>query len=321
MTIGKRGRTQDNAFPAKRPRRERPESTSKATKTPAVSSKSSTTWGTQVLTGGMEPTWGWGRRQRDFGRGRGDSDGARGRGREGRGRGISLGGRGRGLGLSRGRGGGRGAARGRGRGFGFALGAEPNYLARGNEGVLYVGNCPDNITDADIHAYYASLGRGAIKEIVWGETNGTFQGFGHVIFTSKEHVESAMQMAPPVVNDKKLLVSNATSKVGPITIGSSLAELKQRRALMGQSSAGIGIVSTEWTPEMLQSAPFRKDFTERLQYLPRSEAEYAEFARVNSMKVSGDNPPKPVLSFDEVDFGGPVMDYLKATFKAPTPIQ
>lgn len=71
--------------------------------------------------------------------------------------------------------------------------------------------------------------------------------------------------------------------------------------------------------------PFRKDFYEESPSVSaRSDAEVAEFRKANEMTLKGTDIPKPLQSFDELNFPAelPVISEIKKLgFPSPTPIQ
>lgn len=75
----------------------------------------------------------------------------------------------------------------------------------------------------------------------------------------------------------------------------------------------------------IELSPFAKDFYEESPAVAaRSDAEVQEFRQKNEMTLSGTNIPKPLHSFDELNFPQnlPVLDEIKKLgFPSPTPIQ
>ena len=84
---------------------------------------------------------------------------------------------------------------------------------------------------------------------------------------------------------------------------------------------GANLHAQDWGK--IQLVPFQKDFyVEHPAVAARSPAEIEEFRRKHEMTLTGNNIPRPVLSFEEASF----PDYLlaevkKAGFTTPTAIQ
>lgn len=71
---------------------------------------------------------------------------------------------------------------------------------------MFIGKCPDSITDAHIRAYYSSLGDDAIMKITWIRPNGQFKGYGFVSFRDKTALTTALAMPPPEIEGRRLTI-------------------------------------------------------------------------------------------------------------------
>ncbi|KAJ3194198.1 ATP-dependent RNA helicase dbp2 [Entophlyctis luteolus] len=87
------------------------------------------------------------------------------------------------------------------------------------------------------------------------------------------------------------------------------------------SGLGAGLRKIEWDLSTLPR--FEKNFyREHPNVTARTDAEIAAFRNEHQMTLTGNDIPRPVVSFDEITFPGYVLrEVLAAGFKAPTPIQ
>lgn len=88
-------------------------------------------------------------------------------------------------------------------------------------------------------------------------------------------------------------------------------------------SLGSRLVRPDWENELRTLPPFEKSFYKvHPDVSKRTEAEVAEFRRENEIKVTGNDVPRPITTFEEGCFPGPIMDAIKrAGFVKPSAIQ
>eukprot|EP00667_Euglena_gracilis_P008257 EG_transcript_8347 len=74
---------------------------------------------------------------------------------------------------------------------------------------MFVGKCPDSITDTHILEHYASLGEGAVEKVTWIRQGGTFKGYGFVWFRDEAALAAALKLPPPQVEGRTLTIQAA----------------------------------------------------------------------------------------------------------------
>eukprot|EP00668_Euglena_longa_P032018 GGOE01041300.1.p1 GENE.GGOE01041300.1~~GGOE01041300.1.p1 ORF type:complete len:643 (+),score=228.34 GGOE01041300.1:22-1929(+) len=195
-----------------------------------------------------------------------------------------------------------------------------------NNCTVFVGRCPESVTDGDMYEHFAAVGADTIQGIRWAQKQGRFMGFGYIQFASPQLAAKAAALSPPMIGGRKLLVRHQAVLNDPKRKARMLLQvLKMKRKRMGgadasrMAQAGMTLPPRQWTPEELQHAPFLRDFSRLLRLQPRRPQEYAAFYKEHCLQVEG-LEVRPVLDFSEVHFGKPVMDLL-SKFPKPMPIQ
>ena len=204
---------------------------------------------------------------------------------------------------------------------------------------LFFGKCPEEIKDKDIYNHYYELGdadgnRGTpIETIKWQKDNGKRRGYGFVVFKTVELRHKALEMPPPKVGGRRLVVNDYFHKsehVDSEAAGEArhlLCQMLERR-LAGNvvkahkaASAGTNIPPVEWDDAKLKAIPVRKGFPHRLHSKATPEASQ-RFRAEHAIQIEGlEEVPGPVCTFEEVDFPKEVQSVLTERYDAPSPIQ
>eukprot|EP00670_Eutreptiella_braarudii_P010199 CAMPEP_0174310078 /NCGR_PEP_ID=MMETSP0810-20121108/2820_1 /TAXON_ID=73025 ORGANISM="Eutreptiella gymnastica-like, Strain CCMP1594" /NCGR_SAMPLE_ID=MMETSP0810 /ASSEMBLY_ACC=CAM_ASM_000659 /LENGTH=471 /DNA_ID=CAMNT_0015417891 /DNA_START=26 /DNA_END=1444 /DNA_ORIENTATION=+ len=77
---------------------------------------------------------------------------------------------------------------------------------------LFMGKCPDSITNDDLYQHYGALGEGAIVNVIWIGKGDSFKGYGFVYFKDADTKFQALMMPPPQVAGRTLDVKETGKK-------------------------------------------------------------------------------------------------------------
>jgi len=200
------------------------------------------------------------------------------------------------------------------------------FLSETAKRSIFIGKCPDTITDGDIFEHYASLGPEAIQIIRWAERAGRFKGFGYIQFSSLELATRAAAMPAPVVSGQQTVVRHQTMADPKRKARVLLRVLRLKRQKLGPLQEaqqkvlnGETLQERSWTETELRQNPFVKDFHRMLRLSSDRESQSSTFFKQNSIRVENADIT-PVLEFWEITCGASIMAVLKQ-FERPMPIQ
>jgi superfamily II DNA/RNA helicase len=193
------------------------------------------------------------------------------------------------------------------------------------ERTVFLGRCPDAITEEDVRAHYAPLGPDAILSILFPRPNGVFKGFGHVTFGSAQLAAEAAAMPPPRVAGRTLVVSHKSQMdAGGKRVKKLLREWEGTKRARVYDAVDADTVYGVVNPIPLATflpadlVPYRRDFSSLLPTAPDPAAAKA-FRKAHGFKVKG--APAPIQNIEEVEWPAGLLQNLPPAFRSPTPLQ
>ena len=189
---------------------------------------------------------------------------------------------------------------------------------------LFVGRCPNDLQEQDLLDYYAPVGPDCIANIHFGRVgkgpDSPFLGYCLVRFQNAELAAKASKMRPPRIRGRQTVVSYGL--LGHLTAKNTykIADKGGRSWERLECEGRHLLPDAGWTTERMEATPFRRNFSECVKYAHRKPGELSEAMGDDHAEIQG-GMIKPIITFNEVDFGDAVNQKLKNEFQAPMPIQ